>query len=59
MSGVSAYDTNLLPVGQKVVRHYLSGVAACSQYNIHRLTSMPRLDAAGWGLDSRVEPEFR
>src|SRR5580658_2656973 len=40
MSCVSADDTNFLPTGKKVGRHYLSGVSACSQYNIHKLASL-------------------
>jgi len=55
MSCVSTDDPNFLPAGKKVVGHYMSGVAACSQYYIHKLTSMPRLDAGGAGLDSAEE----
>jgi hypothetical protein len=47
MSGVSANYANFLSSGEKLVRHYMSGVAACSEYNEHRLTSIPGLDARG------------
>ena len=47
MGCVSADDTNFLPAGKKVVRHDMSGVAACSQYDVHKVTSMPGLDAGG------------
>ncbi len=49
---VSADDTNLLTAGKKVARHYMSGVAACSQYDVHRVTSMPGLDAGMGGFDA-------
>lgn len=55
MSRVSTDDPNFLPAGKKVVGHYMSGVAACSHYDIHKLTSMPRLDAGGAVLDSAAE----
>src|SRR5580658_3753868 len=64
MSCVSADDTNFLPTGKKVGRHYLSGVSACSQYNIHKLASLNlpahlALDAGGCVLDSRLNPRRR
>jgi hypothetical protein len=37
---VSADDANFLPFGKKVGRHYMSGMAACSQYDIHRVISL-------------------
>lgn len=52
MSCVSTDDPNFLPAGKKVVGHYMSGVSACSQYDVHKVTSMPGLDAGGAGLDS-------
>jgi hypothetical protein len=39
MGCVSADDTNFLAAGKKVGRYYLSGVAACSEYDVHKLTS--------------------
>jgi len=35
MSRVSSDDTNFLPAGKKVLRHYVSSVAACSKNNVH------------------------
>jgi hypothetical protein len=35
MSRVSANDTNFLPAGKKVLRHYVSSVAACSKNYVH------------------------
>src|SRR5260370_42229686 len=32
---LSADDTNFLPAGKKVLRHCVSGVAACSKNNVH------------------------
>jgi hypothetical protein len=52
MGCVSTDGPNFLPAGEKVVGHYMSGVAACSEYDVHKLTSMLGLDAGGWGLDS-------
>jgi hypothetical protein len=52
MGWVSSDDTHLLPAGKKIVRHYTSGISACSQYNEHKNTSTPSLDAGGGGLDS-------
>ncbi len=37
MGCISADDANLLPAGKKIVRYDMSGVAACSQYNVHKL----------------------
>jgi hypothetical protein len=52
MGCVSADDTNFLPAGKKVVRHDMSGVAACSQYDVHKVISLPALDARAHVLDS-------
>src|ERR1700741_1179800 len=52
MSCVSTDSSNFLPAGKKVTGHYMSGVSACSQYDIHMLTSMPGLDAGSGVLDS-------
>jgi hypothetical protein len=35
MSRISADDTNFLPAGKKILRHYVSSVAACSKNDVH------------------------
>src|ERR1039457_5381546 len=52
MGCVSANAANFLSAGKKVGRHYASGVAACSQYDVHKVTSMSGLDAEANALDS-------
>lgn len=58
MSRVSADDTNLLPGGKKVLRHYVSGIAACSKNDVHiGLHSHFGLDAADSGFGSRQKSQ--
>src|SRR5437660_2265751 len=58
MSCVSTDGTNFLAAGKKVAGHYVSGVSACSQYDVHIFTSMPRLDAGAGVLDSAASDEL-
>src|ERR1039457_3771781 len=52
MGCVSANAANFLSAGKKAGRHYASGVAACSQYDVHKVTSMSGLDAEANALES-------
>src|SRR5690242_18035964 len=59
MSGISADDANFLLACKKVLGHYVSSVAACSHDDVHRVSSLPGLDAHGGGLDSADSTNFR
>jgi hypothetical protein len=55
VSCVSADDANLLLASQKILRHNVSSIAACSKYNVHWFLLLYReLDARGWAEGSAV-----
>src|ERR1019366_6232681 len=56
MSRVSSDDTNFLPAGKKVLRHYVSSVAACSKNDVH-IGLHSQIGCGGSGLDSRQKGE--
>src|SRR5690349_18636027 len=59
MSGISADDANFLLACKKVFGHYVSSIAACAHDDVHRVSSLPALDAQGCGLDSADSTNFR
>jgi len=40
MGRVSADDTDVLSTGKKIVGDDVSGVSTCSEYNLHKVTSI-------------------
>src|ERR1022692_3995987 len=52
MSRVSSDDTTFLPAGKKVLRHYVSSVAACSKNDVH-IGFHSQIGCGGSGLGSR------